>query len=228
MLQMYYLRTHVFPKQEKEFVETAMAFACDIHEFSITANLSTPRAVLTSRSILSTSKRNKCRKLLPTSAGKSSGKAELQSKRWSRQRRRKLTLVDHHRRSSKLLYKLQHQQYNRPARSRNSSDVSYADEPVEERQSTGNVVPGDREFTSSLVRSLEQNTSPSISTNGLCSSATSTNKQRRTSSYRMSSLALVRSLRLQRDQTHPQMSQRKRPNLRVLQSRSLESLMLNR
>lgn len=221
---MYYLRTHVFSKQEKEFVETAMAFACDIHQFSITASTTTPspRAVLPVRSILSISKRNKCRKLLRTSAGK----AELSPKLWSRKRRRKLAAVIDNCRSQKLLFKLNLQQYNRFIRSRCAPDVSSFDESAKERQSTRDLVHGDR--WSSIDRCLEQqSTFPSLSANGLCSGSASVNSRRRAASHRLPSLALERSLRSQRDPTRAQMSQRKRSHLRVLQSRSLESSIMS-
>lgn len=201
MLQMYYLRTHVFSKQEKKIVDTAMAFACDIHKFRSTASAS-PRAV---RSILSVSKRNKRKLLL------SPGQGELSSKLWSRKRRRRLLAVVHHRRSEELLHKLQHQQHNRPARPRHPPALPGADESIEGRQS-GDVVPGRRRWISGFGR-LRQ----------LCARSTSIDSRRGAASHCLSPVAMGRPLRSPRDKTRAEVSQREGSHLRLLQSRSLES-----
>lgn len=218
MLQMYYLRTHVFSKQEKKFMETAMAFASDFNKFRITASTASPRAVLPSRSILSISKRNKRRKLLLSLAA---GKRELSSKLWSRKRRRRFLVVVDNCRSKELLYKLQHKQYNRLIGSRCASVVPSINEPIEERQSTGDVVPGHR-FTSPN-RCSQQVINSSLSANGLRLSPKTIDSRRRTASYCMSSVEMERSLRSQRDKTYTEMPQRKGSYLHLLQSRSLES-----
>lgn len=221
MLQMYYLRTHVFSKQEKEFVETAMANARDdIHEFRITAP-TTPssRAVLPSRTILSISKRNKCRKLLLPAAA---AKAKLSSKLWSRKRRRKLTAVVDDCRLAKLLYKLQFQQYNRFARSRRTPVVSCAHESAKERQSVGDAVSSDRRRP--LVERCVGQGAP-IPADGLRPRTASNDSRRGAAGHRLSTVALERLVRSQRNQAHPEMSQRERSHLCLLQSSSLESIM---
>jgi hypothetical protein len=207
MLQMYYLRTDVFSKKKEEFVETAMAFACD-HEFRLTAPTTSPRAVLPIRSILSTSKRNKCRKLLLPAAAR---KTQLPSKLWSRKRRRRLAAVVDNGHSAELLCKLKFQQYNRSAGY--ASAVPHAHGSAEERQSIRDSVPGDRrpQITSS------------VPANGLCARSTSAHTRRRAPSHRLSPVAMERFVRSQRHQAHTEMPQRKRPHLRLLQSRSLES-----
>lgn len=222
---MYYLRTHVFSKQEKEFVETAMAFACDINEFRITASTAaSPRAVLTSRSILSTTKRNERRKLLLSPTAR---KTKLSSKLWSRKRRRKFVTFNDNCCSEKLLYKLQFQQYKRFIRSRNATAVPWINESIKERQSTRDIVPGDRMWIV-VDRCSKQNTSSTLSANGLCPSSACFDSRSRTTSYCMPSLEMERSRRSQRNQASTEVPQRKRPHLCLLQSRSLESTLSTR
>lgn len=207
---MYYLRTHVFSKEEK-VVETAMAFACDIHELYITATTTAApvRAVLSSRSILSTRKRSKCRNLLlPASAAR---KSKLSSELWARKRRRKFAAVDDDCRVEKLLFKLQFQQYNRFVGARLAPAVSRTDESTEERQPTEDAVR------------CHRSTSASVSANRLCARSASTDSRRTAASHCLPSVAMERSIRSQRDQEDTKMSQRKRPHLCLLQSRSLES-----
>lgn len=219
MLQMYYLRTDVFSKQEKQFEETAMALACDdIHELTAST---TPPGAAAARSILSISERNECRKLLLSAA---TGKSQLSSKLWSRKRRRKLTAIDDNCRSEKLLFKLQFQQYNRFIGSRHTSDISSTNESVKERQSIRDIVPGDRRLTDDRC-SVGQSSLPSISADGLRSRTPPTYSRRGAASHCLSPLAMGRSIRFKRNQTHTEVSQRKRPHLRLLQSRSLESIM---
>lgn len=212
---MYFLRTHVFSKQEKKFMETAMAFACDFDKFLITASTASPRAVLPNRSILS-------RKLLLSSTA---GKSELLSELWSRTRRRKFFIILDNCRPKKLLFKLQHQQYNRLVGSRytSTSTVPRSDESIKERQSTRDIVSGNRKFIIGR-RCSKQNISSSLSAYRLCSSSTSTrSRQRAVRSNSLSSLEMERPYRLQRDKVHTEMSQRKGSHLCVLQSSSLES-----
>lgn len=191
-----------------------MAFACDIHEFRITAP-TPPGAVRPIRSILSTSKRNECRQLLLPAATE---QAELSSKLWSRKRRRKLAAVVHNRRTAKLLYKLKFQQHNRPIRPRRAPAVSRTNESAKERQSAGNAVPGGRRWKRRQT----------ISADGLRSGSASNDSRRRAASHRVSSLAMGRPGMFQRDQADTQVSQRARSHLRLLQSRSLESSLSSR
>lgn len=202
-----------------------MALACDSNELIVA-----PRAVLPIRSILSISKRNKRRKLLLSAAATAAAtvavKSKLPSKLRTGKRRRKLATLNDNCRSEKLLYKLQFQQYNRPTRSKHSPIVPCPDESAKERQSIRNIESGYRRI--SFYRCFKQSTSSSISANRLCSRSPSTNSRRRAASHCLPSLAVERSLRSQRDQTHPQMSQRKGSHLCLLQSRSLESVMYAR
>jgi len=210
MLQMYYLRTNVLSKQKEEFVETAMAFACDIHELHNAA----PRAVLTVRSILSAGQRNQCRELLLSAERK----AQLSSKLWSRKRRRKLTAAVDNGRASQLLFQLKFQQHHRSARPRHASVVPRAHESAEERQPAGNAVSGDwRRWLRKAARPLPADR--------LRARTASSDLRRRAAGHRLSTVALERSLRSQRDPKGTKVSQRERPDLCVLQSSSLESLM---
>lgn len=216
MLQMYYLRTHVFSKQEKEFADPAMEIARDnINEFRIAAPTSTSRAVLPNRTILSISKRNKCRKLLLPAA-----KSKLSSKLWSRKRRRKLAaVVDGRRRPPQLLYKLQFQQYNRFERAK---VFPRAHESAKERQSIRDAVSGDRRRI--VVGRFVVRQGASLSADRLRSRSTSDDSRRGAAGHRVPAVALGRPGRSQRDQAHPQVSQRKRSHLCLLQSSPLESI----
>lgn len=218
---MYYLRTHVFSKQKKEFEETAMAIAGE--HCRIPAPTTTPRAVLPIRSILSVSKRNKCRKLLPSATV--ARQNELSSKLWTRTRRWRLAFASGHRRPYRLLCHLKFQQYKRPLRAKYTTIVPRTDESNKERQPTGDAVSSHRRL---IDRCLKQNASSSIPVNGLCSGSSFADLRRRTTSYRMPTVALERLVRFQRNQAHPQMSQRKRSTLCLLQPRSLESIMSTR
>lgn len=208
---MYYLPTHVFSKKEKSFEETAMALACDTDKL-LTASTTTPRAVLP---ILLSIKRNKCR-LLPAVARKN----ELQSKLWSRKRRRRIAVVEHHRRPDQLLFKLQLQQHKRPAGADRPSAVLRARGSAQERRPAGDALSGDRQPRG---RCFRKSAPPSLRSKGLCSRAATGDSGRGAASDCVSPVALERPLRPQRNQTHPQMSEQPRSRVRLLQSRALES-----
>lgn len=216
MLQMYYLPTHVFSKKEKYFEETAMALACDTDKL-LTASTTTPRAVLP---ILLSIKRNKCR-LLPAVARKN----ELQSKLWSRKRRRRIAAVEHHRRPDQLLFKLQLHQHKRPAGAYRPPAVLRARGSAQERHPAGDALPGDRQPRG---RRFRQSAPPSLRSKGLCSRSAPSDSGRGAACDCVSPVALARPLRPQRNQAHPQMSEQPRSRLRLLQSRALESTVSTR
>lgn len=189
-----------------------MALACDTDK--LTATTTAPRAVLP---ILLSIKRNKCR-LLPAVARKN----ELPSKLWSRTRRRRVAVVDHDRRPHQLLFKLQLQQHKRLTGAYRPPAVPRPRGPAQERHPAGDALSGDRQPRG---RCLRKSALPTIRPKGLCTRPTSGDSGRGAASDCVSSVALERPLRPQRNQTHPQLSKQPRSRVRLLQSRSLESTM---
>lgn len=227
MLPMRYLRTHVFSKQEKEFVETAMAFACQynikFHIFLNTPTSLSAESHRTIRRILSRCTGTKCRKLLLSATALPTGKLF--------KRRRKLVALLDHLCVKKLLYKYFIRQQYRSNRSASASYVPCISRQTE-RSSIRRVVPSHRLYerlTKHQFPSTTRSTSPfKINSNGLCTSAEKFNIRRRTPSNSMSHLALARLAKSGRYQKNSIMSQRTRSNLCMLQSSPLESAIKDR
>lgn len=207
---MYYLRTaNVFPVKKEKPVETAVAIAGDVHQLHAVA----PSAHI--RSILSAVQRDQL----------SARQTQLQSKLWSRKRRRKLTALVDHRRVAQLLRQLQHQQHHRSAGSRCASTLPRPHESAEERQPAGDAV---RRYRRRLVGRFRRQTFASISANRLRAGAASAHSRRRAASHRLPLMAMERSVRCQRHQADTEVPQRQGSDLRLLQSRSLESTLSTR
>lgn len=206
MLSMYDLRTHVF-QQKIKFEETAMAFACDDNisnnnKFSTPNITIAPSAATPSRVELlpKSSSSSSSATAVSILAERDELSATREFKLWCRKRRRrKFLAVDHNCRTKKLLYKFKFHEYNRPLRSdlydndiinrsldtkRTTSVISNvpsAHEPIEERKSIGDAVPGNRAWTAN---------GQSLSANRLCSGAARLYRWRRATSHCLSPLAL--------------------------------------
>lgn len=242
MLPMRYLRTHVFSKQEKEFVETAMAFARQFNiEFHIFLN--TPTSIpseshRTIRRILSRSTGTKCRNLLlpaATATTTTMPTRKLFEELRVRKRRRKFASLYDNVCVKKLLYKYFINKQYRSNRSTPISPVSCFNRQTK-RSSIRCLVPSNRKRRVCDIGSTKPKQqqfpspgpSPTTNTNGLCTSAAYYNTRRRTASNSLSHLAMGRLAKSGRYQKNSIMSQRTRSNLRMLQSSSLESAIQDR
>lgn len=206
---MHYLRTNVFSKQKEELLETVMEgeSECVSDVQFISQSATPPRTIsIQSRSILS--HRDK-RRLLLLSARQTKFSSASNA-----------TRNKHHSIcAEELLCKFQLGQYNGLVgwRSQNAVAVSGIYESTQKGSVRGTVSGCrgiiDRCFVGQIPSSGDK----------LCSRSTSKDSRRRATGHCLPSLALGRPLRSQRVKTYSKMPQRKRPNLHLLQSRSLES-----
>lgn len=229
---MCYLRTHVFSKQKKEFVETAMAFARQFNdEFHIFLN--TPsKPNRTNRRILSAAARNQYRRLFLSPSAAMPATGELSKKLRLRKRRRKFLTLFNDVCFKELLYKYHINEQFRLVRPTSITTVSRLSRQIK-RPSIRNVVPSNRKWRNCCRTTKQQlpsaprpdTTLTKINSNRLCAGSSRTNLRRRTTCDRLSNLALARFVQSERDQKNSIMPQRKRSHLHMLQSSSLESVM---
>lgn len=217
---MYYLRTDVFSKQKEKLLQTVMESASNVND-----TLASPTATVPvcSRSILSIVQRDKRHKLLHLFAATRETKSSPKLIRFNRLRAKLQYLPI---RSKKLLCKFQLGKHNGFTKRWSLSVVPFTHASAEKGKSMRSVVSSCRGIVDRC--SIKQVIAAAPSSDKLCTRSTSETSRRGTTGHCLSTVALERSLRSQRTSSYSQMSQRKRPNLRVLQSRTLESTMSTR